>query len=443
MKRVITYGTFDLFHYGHQRLLERAKALGDYLIVGVTADDFDKARGKINVQQSLMERLAAVKATGLADEIIVEEYEGQKIDDIKKHNVDIFTVGSDWQGKFDYLSEYCKVVYLDRTEGVSSTEIRSESKLSIGLVGSSKFLDKVVRECGYVNELEIKGVCSYDNISSTLQSLPLVTEKYDLLLDNVDTVYIYSYPGLHYREVKEALERGKHVLCESPFALSIAECEYLMQLAKEKGLILMSAIKTAYSTAYWRLLLLVKSGIIGNVISVDSTCTSLDIDEIENGRTEYDNSWNSIAKWGPTALLPVFQILGTDYKECRITSKLAARQYDTFTKIDFVYCNAVASIKVGRGAKSEGELIISGTKGYIYVPAPWWKTDYFEVRYENPADNRRYFYQLEGEGLRYEFVSFSKAVKNGKSMSNIDITVNKAISGVLEQFNRMENFSQI
>ena len=68
MKRVITYGTFDLFHYGHQRLLERAKALGDYLIVGVTADDFDKARGKINVQQSLMERLAAVKATGLADE---------------------------------------------------------------------------------------------------------------------------------------------------------------------------------------------------------------------------------------------------------------------------------------------------------------------------------------------------------------------------------------
>ena len=96
MKIVITYGTFDLFHYGHRRLLERAKALGDYLIVGVTADDFDLARGKINVQQSLMERMESVRASGLADEIIVEEYEGQKIDDIIRHSVDIFAVGSDW-----------------------------------------------------------------------------------------------------------------------------------------------------------------------------------------------------------------------------------------------------------------------------------------------------------------------------------------------------------
>lgn len=112
MVKVITYGTYDLLHYGHIKLLERAKALGDYLIVGVTADDFDKTRGKINVQQSLMERIEAVRATGLADKIIVEEYEGQKIDDIRRYDVDIFTVGSDWAGKFDYLNEYCKVVYL-------------------------------------------------------------------------------------------------------------------------------------------------------------------------------------------------------------------------------------------------------------------------------------------------------------------------------------------
>ena len=118
MKKVITYGTYDLFHYGHQRLLERAKKLGDYLIVGVTTDDFDKKRGKINVQQSLMERIESVKATGLADEIIVEEYEGQKIDDIKRLGIDIFAIGSDWVGYFDYLKEYCDVVYLPRTEGV-------------------------------------------------------------------------------------------------------------------------------------------------------------------------------------------------------------------------------------------------------------------------------------------------------------------------------------
>ena len=144
MLKVITYGTYDMLHYGHIRLLERAKKLGDYLIVGVTADDFDKIRGKINVRQSLMERIEAVKSTGLADEIIVEEYEGQKIDDICKYDIDIFAIGSDWVGKFDYLEEYCKVVYLKRTQGVSSSDLRAQERnIRLGLVGESKFLNKI------------------------------------------------------------------------------------------------------------------------------------------------------------------------------------------------------------------------------------------------------------------------------------------------------------
>ena len=128
MIKVITYGTYDLLHYGHIRLLERAKALGDYLIVGVTSDDFDKSRGKINVQQPLMARVQALRETGIADEIIIEEYEGQKIDDIKRYGADIFTVGSDWMGQFDYLNAYCQVVYLDRTQGVSSTDLRARER---------------------------------------------------------------------------------------------------------------------------------------------------------------------------------------------------------------------------------------------------------------------------------------------------------------------------
>ena len=128
MVKVITYGTYDFLHYGHIRLLERAKGLGDYLIVGITTADFDKVRGKINVQQSLMERVEAVKATGIADEIIIEEYEGQKIDDIQRYEVDIFAVGSDWTGKLDYLNEYCRVIYLERTDGISSTELREQKR---------------------------------------------------------------------------------------------------------------------------------------------------------------------------------------------------------------------------------------------------------------------------------------------------------------------------
>ena len=161
MKKVITYGTYDLIHKGHIRLLERAKALGDYLVVGVTADNFDRARGKINVQQSLIERIENVRQTGLADEIIVEEYEGQKIDDIKRLGIDIFTVGSDWKGHFDYLNEYCKVVYLDRTQGISSSELRAEKcDIHLGLIGESPILNKIVREANYVNGLHVSGIYS-------------------------------------------------------------------------------------------------------------------------------------------------------------------------------------------------------------------------------------------------------------------------------------------
>ena len=182
MVKVITYGTYDMLHYGHIRLLERAKALGDYLIVGITSDDFDKTRGKINLQQSLMERVEAVKATGIADEIIIEEYEGQKIDDIQRYDVDIFTVGSDWQGYFDYLNDYCKVVYLSRTEGVSSTEIRAEQRsLRLGLLGNALYLEKVINESKYVNGIEIAGVYSEDNslLSDKLRILDFVTENYN------------------------------------------------------------------------------------------------------------------------------------------------------------------------------------------------------------------------------------------------------------------------
>ena len=98
MTKVITYGTFDLFHEGHYRLLQRAKALGDYLIVGVTTEEYDKARGKLNVVDSLVTRIENVRKSGFADEIIIEESGGQKFTDIKKYNVDIFTVGSDWVG---------------------------------------------------------------------------------------------------------------------------------------------------------------------------------------------------------------------------------------------------------------------------------------------------------------------------------------------------------
>ena len=431
MVKVITYGTYDLLHYGHIRLLERAKALGDYLIVGVTADDFDKTRGKINVQQPLEERIAAVRATGLADEIIVEEYEGQKIDDIRRLGVDIFTVGSDWVGYFDYLNEYCKVEYLPRTEGVSSSEIRAErNSLRLGMVGYSPFLIKFFNESKFVNAVDVVGACvPEDNaLREVSNELEKFTANFKELLECVDAVYIHSYPGQHYEQCKRALVAGKHVLCESPIAMSEAQCEELLTIAEEKNLILMEAIRTAYITAYSRLLLLLKTGKIGKVISVDATCTSLSASE----KVGNNPKWGSLEAWGPTTLLPVFQILGTEFQSKQFFTIKDEQGYDEFTKIDFRYPGATASIKVGTGVKSEGELIVSGTKGYIYVPAPWWKTDYFEIRYENPADNKRYFYQVDGEGIRYELVALANAVRNGRADFYIDRRVSKAIANVME-----------
>lgn len=437
MTKVITYGTYDLLHYGHIRLLERAKALGDYLIVGVTADDFDKSRGKINVQQSLMERIEAVKATGIADEIIIEEYEGQKIDDIKKYEVDIFAIGDDWIGKFDYLKAYCQVIYLERTKGVSSSELRNKKRsLRLGLVGESDILKKVVNESKYVNGIQISGVYSddKDTVKGLLNDIKFY-DKYDELLNDADAVYIISGPKYHYRDIKYALDRKKHVLCESPITLSKCECEELFELSKRNKCVLMEAIKTAYSMAYHRMLLLVETGIIGILKSVEATCTSIrEIDKSD--RKKMDRSWNSISAWGPTALLPVFQIFGIDYRERKIVTWLDDEEYcyDSFTKIDFCYPEAVASIKVGQGVKSEGDLIISGTKGYVYVPAPWWKTEYFEVRFERPENNRRYFYQLDGEGIRYELVSFVRAIESGCLITNIDKEISSEIASVMEDF---------
>lgn len=443
MTKVITYGTFDLLHYGHRRLLERAKALGDYLIVGVTSDDYDKSRGKINVQQTFMERVEGVRATGLADEIIAEEYEGQKIDDIKRLGVDIFAIGSDWKGKFDYLNEYCKVVYLDRTQGVSSSDIRSEErKLRIGLVGDYySILSKFYNESKFVNGVEISGI--YSENPQELKSHVPVYSTYEELLQNSDAVYLASLPNFHYGQIKKALKQGKHVFCESPICLKDSEWKELQELAKFSGCLLMDSLKTAYSMAYSRLLLLVKGGKIGDVVSVDATCTSMS--ELQRGNVRLDKIWNSISAWGPTALLPVFQILGTDYSQMQIMTHYLDKSvgFDAFTKISFVYPHAVASIKVGQGAKSEGELVISGTKGYIYVPAPWWKTDYFEVRYENPADNKRFFYQLDGEGIRYEIVSFAKSAESMEQNLYIEPSVSEGIVKVTEAFNNRENLVEI
>ena len=266
MIKVITYGTYDLLHQGHLNLLRRAKELGDYLIVGVTTDSYDRGRGKLNVRNNVLERVEAVKATGYADEVIIEDYLGQKIDDIQKYDVNIFAIGSDWEGKFDYLKEYCKVVYLPRTEGISSTMLRSESQCNfrIGIIGSGRIANRFVPETKVVSGAQVYAVLNPDlteaNAFAEKHGMIAFTE-FDSFIQNVDVVYVASPHKTHYDYVKRSLFAGKHVLCEIPFTLSRTDAIELFRLADERNLVLMEASKTAYCPAFGHIITLIKSAI--------------------------------------------------------------------------------------------------------------------------------------------------------------------------------------
>lgn len=436
MIKVITYGTFDLLHQGHINVLKRAKALGDYLIVGVTTENFDVTRGKINVRQSLTERMEAVKNTGIADEVIPEEYVGQKIDDIIRNGVSVFAIGSDWKGKFDYLNEYCQVVYLPRTEGVSSTQLRSDKRLNIGIVGSDPTLLKFYKQVQFVNGLKINGILSEENIEFDLRSVIRYSDYSELLLNN-DVVYVAVRPEERYKYIRQVLESKKHVISESPIALSAERTEELFEIAQKNNLQLFDSIKTAYALPFLRLVLLVKSGIIGEIKNIDVTCTSLEMYEWLK-KTKY---YTSFTGWGSIALLPVFKILGCEFDDIFFLTLNSDGIKDIYTKITIKYKEAIATVNVGIGIKSEGDLRISGTKGYIYVPSPWWKSGYFEVRYENSAQNKPYFYDNEGEGLRTELVQFVRCVSNLERNFYMDDSISKNIGGAMDLFKKsMEKF---
>ena len=196
MKKVITYGSFDLFHEGHYRLLKRAKKLGDYLIVGVTTEHYDESRGKLNVMDSLMDRVEHVRQTGLADQIIIEDHVGQKVEDIQKYGVDIFTVGSDWIGAFDYLKQYCRVVYLERTRDVSSTMLRAKnfSLIRLGIIGCGRIAKRMVPEVKYVSGIYVESVYNPKMESARkfaeTNELKFYTANLDDFFNQIDAVYI-------------------------------------------------------------------------------------------------------------------------------------------------------------------------------------------------------------------------------------------------------------
>ena len=446
MIKVITYGTYDLLHQGHINLLRRAKELGDYLIVGVTSDSFDRGRGKLNVKNNVLERVEAVKATGYADEVIIEDYLGQKIDDIQKYDVDIFAIGSDWVGKFDYLNEFCKVVYLPRTEGISSTQLRAEHQVDyrIGIVGSGRIANRFVPECKVVNGALVTAVMNpnKEEGEAFAKSHGLKAfNDYDSFLKEVDLVYVASPHLTHYEYVKKALLADKHVLCEIPFVFSEKQAWELYRMADKKNLVLLEASKTAFCPAFGHIVTLVKSGIIGDVVDVKASLSKM----VPPPTRELDaaQAGGAMTEHAPLTLLAIIKLLGVEWKDLNFHSRMN-NGVDIYTKGVINYPHATASFTLGIGVKTEGNLVISGTRGYIYVPAPWWLTSFFEVRYEDQTLNKKYFYSYDGEGLRYEIQEWlSMIVNNRRSCYKLRRRESVAIADVIEKYRNHENVTEI
>ena len=444
MKKVITYGSFDLFHEGQYRLLKRAKKLGDYLIVGVTTEHYDESRGKLNVMDSLMDRVEHVRQTGLADQIIIEDHVGQKVEDIQKYGVDIFTVGSDWIGAFDYLKQYCRVVYLERTRDVSSTMLRAKnfSLIRLGIIGCGRIAKRMVPEVKYVSGIYVESVFNPKMESARkfaeANELKFYTDNLDDFFNQIDAVYIASPHGTHYGYVKQALMAGKHVLCEKPMTLNRKEAEELFGLAKEKNCILMEGIKTAYCPGFVQMLSIARSGVIGTIRDVEACFTKLTSPILrELMDTQTGGSFTELASY---TLFAIIKLLGSNYQEVRFDGFWAPNGVDTYIKAYVKYPYSLAESRTGLGVKSEGQLIISGTRGYIKVTAPWWKTQEFEVCYEDTSQNERYFVKFLGDGLRYEISDFVSAM-NGFEKSDYKLTAEEsiAIAGIMEEFLTMRN----
>ena len=221
------------------------------------------------------------------------------------------------------------------------------------------------------------------------------------------------------------------------------QAKELYALAEQQGCLLMEANKTAHCPAFNHLMVMIKSGLIGEVVDVEASLSKLWDDNLSLREFDVQQAGGSFYELGSYPLLPIIKLLGTTYNRLSLYSRMK-NGVDMYTKGIVHYDKAICSFKVGLGVKTEGNLVISGTKGYAYVPAPWWKTDFFELRYENQNDNKKFFYKWDGAGLRYEIQEFISSIVNHRhSSARLRIQESICMAEIMQQFTERRNFIEI
>ena len=434
MKKVITYGTFDMFHKGHYNILKRAKEYGDYLIVGVTGENYDIGRGKLSVHDTLATRIENVKNTGLVDEIIVEEYLGQKIGDIIKYDIDYFVIGDDWKGKFDHLSRYCEMVYLERTKGISSTELREKNfeHYDIGVICDETDDNQIVKEAKLVNGFEVKSVYSPDKeISQKFQ------EKYDLenifydcdsLIEASDIVYIRCTIEKRVNYIRKALNQGKHVIYDPPATFKTKELKELIDLSKEKNVILMENTKMVHIYVFNQLLWMTQGGLIGDILSFNCSISKND-----------DDRSNLFYDLSSLTLLPMLKIMGQNYEKVDYMVTKDGEDIE-FASMNFVYPKARAVINVGNKVRVDNQLEIIGTKATIRMKENWWRSKNFSLHKPGEIDAELYNTNFEGNGFKYLIKAMSNMLNNN-SIDSMGVFEDESIRivEILEKVKRTDD----
>lgn len=263
------------------------------------------------------------------------------------------------------------------------------------------------------------------------------TADWDEFVNNIDAAYVASPHETHYEYSRKLLLSGKHVLCEKPAALKKEQVRELIDIAQNNQLVYMEALKTAYCPGYKALIKIAESGRIGRIVEVEAAFSRL---TPLNTREYKDDDCNgSFLEFGSYTLLPVLTLLGCEYDDVTFRTVRAQNGVDAYTKafIEYKdeYIDKTAIVKTGLGAKTEGQLVVTGTNGYILAKSPWWLTKEFEVRYENPGKIERYRFGYEGTGLCYEVREFVHRIKNNdKKTVDISDNISIAMAGVMERF---------
>lgn len=314
--------------------------------------------------------------------------------------------------------------------------------MKLGMIGTGRIAKRAVRELVHVPGIALVSVFNpnYEHGMSFATSAmniygegkEKITAYPDLssFAKSVDAVYIATPHGTHFSYAEKMLLAGKHVICEKPLCLKEDSAKKLIEISSSSDLVLMEAVKTAFCPGFKKLQEVVQSGVIGDVVDVEATFTRL----TEPAGREFDPKacGGSFTEFGSYTLLPIFRFLGTDFDDVSPRSIMTESGVDGYSKVTFsfgtkeksesnketcknVSVRATATARTGLTAKSEGQLVITGSKGYVLVPSPWWLTRYFEIRHEDPDQIEKYDCEYEGDGLRYEFEELLKRVNEAET----------------------------